>query len=157
MESDLVEAWRRNAAMNHLLLDALPPKALGARYSPTTRTVAAQFAHVHNVRVYHLEARGRTKGTRLKAFPRGARPAKAALRRALLASEEAIASLLEACEAEGRVRSWRGPPATFLAYFVSHEGHHRGLATASLRLSGFKVRQEVLYGLWQEWGRERKG
>jgi uncharacterized damage-inducible protein DinB len=155
MESDLVEAWRRNAAMTLFLLDSLPPKALAAAYSARTRTVAAQFAHCHNVRVYHLEARGRAKGAGLEPFPRGAEPAKAVVRRALLRSEDAVADLLEACEAKGRVPSWKGPVATLLGYFVAHEAHHRGLALASLRLSGFKVPKEVVYGLWEAWGKER--
>ena len=58
MASDLVEAWDMNNRKNFLLLDGIPAKSFGDQYSPTTRTVASQFAHLHNVRVYHLKNRG---------------------------------------------------------------------------------------------------
>jgi hypothetical protein len=57
MESPLVHTWRRNNDANLFLLDFIPESALSHRYSERTRTVAAQFTHMHNVRVYHLEGR----------------------------------------------------------------------------------------------------
>ena len=58
METPLVEAWQKNNDANLFLLWHLSQDALANRYSEKTRTVAAQFAHIHNVRVYHLEKRG---------------------------------------------------------------------------------------------------
>ncbi len=154
MENDLVQAWRRSCALNYLLFDALPEAALRGAYAPRTRTVAAQFAHMHSVRVYHLEARGRRFQGALKSFPRGAKPSRKEIREALAASDGAIAAWLVECVEKGSVPSWHGPPATCLAYFVAHEAHHRGLAMAALRLSGTKVPDAVKWGLWQHWSKE---
>lgn len=154
MASDLVTAWKVNNALNMKLLDAIPAKAMKDRYSDRTRTVAAQFAHMHNVRVYHLEKRAGHHLGKLAAFERGAQPTKAQLRSALKASAAAVGKMLDEFETEGTVKSWKGPPATYLAYFVSHESHHRGLALICMRISGTKIPDEAKYGLWDGW---RKG
>jgi uncharacterized damage-inducible protein DinB len=154
MMSTLAEAWRRNNEKNLFLLDAVPAKALAARYSDRTRTVASQFAHMHNVRVYHLQRLRAKHLGKLETFPRGAQPAKKELRATLKASENAIANLLSDSEAEGRVKGWNGTPTMYLSYFVSHESHHRGLVLVSLRLSGVKLSKDVVYGLWY-WRKKR--
>lgn len=151
MKSDLAAAWRANTAVNYRLFDAIPGGGFAAAYSERTRTVAAQFAHLHNVRVYHLEKRAPHLLGELKTFARGAQPAKRALRGALKSSDAAIAALLAECGAAGRVKSWKGTPASYLAYFVAHEAHHRGLAIVALRLSGVKIPKDVLNDLWYLW------
>ena len=42
---------------NPYLLGQLPKESLEDRYAPRTRTVAAQFAHMHNVRL-RMERQG---------------------------------------------------------------------------------------------------
>jgi len=135
-------------AKNIDLLDAIPGEALADQYSPRTRTVAAQFAHMHNVRVSHLERRGPKAAGGLKSFARGAQPTKAELRAALGASEDEIAGLLEECARTGRVKGWNGTPTTYLGYFIAHEAHHRGLALVALRMSGTRLPKSVTYGIW---------
>lgn len=153
---DLVEAWRRNCALNLLFLDSLPDAALEGRYAQRTRTVLAQFQHLHSVRVYHLEGRGKAFLGGLRSYPRGAEPTRKEVRAALLASADAIAAFLADCAAKGRVPGWKGPPVAFLSYFVAHEAHHRGLAMAALRLSGFKAPEVLKWGLWTGWDPERE-
>ncbi|NUN53694.1 MAG: DinB family protein, partial [Planctomycetaceae bacterium] len=132
---------------------ALDDAALEARYAPRTRSVAAQFAHMHSVRTYHLEAFGKRPIGSLASFPRGAEPARKEIRAALAASAEALAGALAEAAAKGKVPSWKGTPASWLAYFCAHEAHHRGLALAALRVAGVKVPKEVVYGLWEGWGK----
>lgn len=151
MPSELAQVWTANNRINLALLDAVPAKALADKYAERTRTVAAQFAHIHNVRIYHLERRGPAFLGNLEGFARGAQPGKTQLRKALNASAKAVADLLDECEAAGRVKSWKGPPASYLGYFVAHEAHHRALAVVSLRLSGTKLPKDVLYGIWYSW------
>jgi uncharacterized damage-inducible protein DinB len=151
MKSPLAKAWRVNGALDLRLLAAMPEKALGDRFSPRTRTVAAQFAHIHNVRAYHLDKRAPAAGSGIRAFPRGAEPTRKELVKALRASESAIAELLEKAEADGKVKGWPGPPAVFLGYLVSHESHHRGQILVSLRVSGTEIPREAAYGLWDDW------
>ena len=139
---------------NLFLLDSLPVSYLKDRYAPRTRTVAAQFAHIHNVRVRWLTfADSKTLGA-AKGFPRGAQPTKAQLKKALLQSEKIVTRFLEKCEASESVKNWNGPPATFLGYLIAHEAHHRGLALVAVRIAGHKLPKEVVYGLW-DWGKKR--
>jgi uncharacterized damage-inducible protein DinB len=66
-----------------------------------------------------------------------------------------VEALLRDAIASGRVAGWRGPPATFLAYLVAHEAHHRGLAIVALRAAGHRLPTEVVYGLW-DWGKRAR-
>jgi len=154
MESQLVEAWRMSNKVNLYLLDQLPDDFLEDRYAACIRTVAAQFAHMHNVRLRWLKHAAPQLIGELQSFPRGAQPGKAELKEALQASEGPVAQFLEESEAAGKVEKWNGSPATFLGYLVAHEAHYRGLAMVAVRISGHKLPNEVVYGQWQ-WGKKR--
>jgi uncharacterized damage-inducible protein DinB len=69
-----------------------------------------------------------------------------------------ILSLLTlGCDRDGRIPgsasyAWRNLPLDvghFLAYFVSHEGHHRGQIVMLARQLGTRLPTEVTGGLWQ--------
>ncbi len=154
MKSQLVEAWCMSNEVNLYLLDSISDEYLKDSYAKRTRTVAAQFAHMHNVRLRWLNHAATKLVGKVESFPKGAQPTKAELKNALQASEEVIARFLEVCEATGEVKYWNGSPATFLSYLVAHEAHHRGLAMVAMRISGRKLPQEVIYGQWQ-WGKKR--
>jgi len=154
MESELVEAWRVNVDTNRMLLDGVPEDGLAARYSPRTRAVASQFAHMHNIRVYHLKKRAKELLGELEPFGRGAEPERAELMDALAGSDEAVAAMLELATEVGRVKSWHPAPPTFLGYLLAHEAHHRGLVIVSLRVDGHKLAKDVKDGLWN-WSRKR--
>jgi uncharacterized damage-inducible protein DinB len=131
MKSQLVEAWLMSNDANLFLLDNIPAAGFKESYAPRTRTVASQFAHMHNTRLRWLKHAASELAGDVEAFPRGAQPT-----------------------AKGKVRSWIGSPPTFLSYMVAHEAQHRGLVMVALRLSGHKPPQEVMYGQWQ-WGKMR--
>ena len=147
-------AWRMGNKANLFLLNAIKARHLGDRYFPRTRTVAAQFAHMHNVRLRWLTHAAPDLAAQVAQFPGGAELTKEDLLGALAASSEVVAVYLDKCEETGNVDHWSGPPASFLAYLLAHEAHHRGLIMASLRASGHKQPDEVIYGLW-EWGKKR--
>ena len=152
-ESGLAEAWRVNATITQRLLEAIPAEGLEASYTKRTRTVRAQFQHMHYVRVQNLEKRGGGTPEDVPVFAKGAEPGKDELLTALEASGEALADLMGTFERAGEVKSWGGrPPATYLGYFVSHESHHRGLAIVALRFAGIKLPSSTLMGeLWYSW------
>lgn len=154
MVSGLVEAWRMSNEVDLYLLEKIPRAHLGDRYAARTRDVAAQFAHIHDVRVRWLSHAAPELVGDAERLPKEPRPTKAALKRALKASARAVERLLVESEASGRVKRWNGSPATLLGYLIAHEAHHRGLAMVALRLSGHKLPQEVVYGQWQ-WGKQR--
>lgn len=154
MKSQLVEAWCMSNEVNLYLLDSISDEYLKDSYAKRTRTVAAQFAHMHYVRLRWLNHAATKLVGKVESFPKGAQPTKAELKNALQASEEVIARFLEECEASGEVKCWNGSPASFLSYLVAHEAHHRGLAMVAMRISRRKLPQEVIYGQWQ-WGKKR--
>lgn len=154
MPSQLVEAWQMSNEANLYLLGELRAQWLDDRYSTRTRTVAGQFAHMHNVRLRWMRYAAPELVGDLKIFPRGSQPTKKQLKDALRASERIIARYLEECDAAGKAKRWNGSPATFLSYLVAHEAHHRGLAMVAMRISGRKLSKETVYGQWQ-WGKKR--
>lgn len=139
---------------NLYLLSKLPAASLQDRYSPRTRTVAEQFAHMHNVRIRWMMHADPTLGASAKPLPKDGAPGKKELRDALRTSARIVTEFIEDCESAGKVKRWNGPPATFLAYLVAHEAHHRGLVMVTMRLAGRKLPKEVVYGQWQ-WGKQR--
>ena len=106
---------------------------------------------MHNVRVHHLTRRGPKHVGTLKSYPRGAQPKKADLKKALKASEKAVAAMLSECEAAGKVRSWQNSVTTYLGYFISHESHHRGHIMTCLRFGGTRLDKSIVYGIWDGW------
>ena len=150
--SQLVDAWQMSNEVNLFLLDAIDEDYLSDRYAPRVRIVAAQFAHMHNVRGRWLTHAAPDLGDRVAVFPRGAELTKPDLIDALKNSASVMAAFIERCDEEGRVPGWKGAPATFLGYLIAHEAHHRGLVMAALRVSGHKMPDEVVYGLW-DWGK----
>jgi uncharacterized damage-inducible protein DinB len=152
MESDLVQAWLMSCEANRFLLENVPDAALGDVYTPRTRSVARQFSHLHDVRLRWLDAAAPGLARGVPTLPKQGALTRKDLMPALVASREAIASLLEQSAASGKLNAWSGPPATFLGYLVAHEAHHRALAIVALRASGHRLPDEVVYGLW-EWGK----
>jgi uncharacterized damage-inducible protein DinB len=150
-ESSLATAWQRNTDANLYLLDHLQEKSLANRYSPRTRTVSAQLAHMHNVRLLHLNKRGPEFMGRLQTFDRGAQPNRSQIVAALTGSAKMMGAFLEASERTGLIQGWNGPPSTFLAYLIAHEAHHRALIVVSMRISGEKLPKEAVYNIWS-WG-----
>lgn len=154
MPSELIEAWKMSNEANVYLLSKIPAGHLADRYSPRTRSVAGQFAHMHNVRLRWLTHAAPKLVGNAKAFPKGAEPTKRELKDALRSSERIVSKFIEDSVTAGKVPRWRGPPATFLGYLVAHEAHHRGLAMVAMRMCGRKLSQEIVYGQWQ-WGKQR--
>jgi uncharacterized damage-inducible protein DinB len=153
MASQLVEAWNMGNEANLYVLGEIPSSYLKDRYGPRTRTVAGQFVHIHNVRLRWLKHMAPDLLGNAKLFPRGSEPTKRQLKAALARSGKLVARFLEECEIAGKVRRWRGPPATFMGYLVAHEAHHRGLAMVAMRMCGRKLPPEIVYGQWQ-WGKQ---
>ena len=92
MKSEFTETWQTNNRITLALLDAIPSGALGDRYSERTRTVAAQFTHIHYVRVRNLKQRGPDFLADLSEFPKGAQPKKGELKSALKGSGDVAAN-----------------------------------------------------------------
>ena len=146
----LVEAWRTNNRINLYLLDNISDAGLECTLSKRGgRGVAGQFAHIHSVRVWHLERRARDLAAGLQAIPAKQVPGREELKTALRDSAEAIESFLRGLAAgEPKRRGFKKGIPTTLAYLVAHESHHRGSILLTLKTCGHKVDRDVAYAIW---------
>ena len=151
---DYLEAWRTNNRITLLLFDQISDEGMRCTLSTRGgRDVARQFAHIHDVRVYHLEKRAKDLAEGLPVFRSKEHPDREAVREALVVSGDAIEAFLVGLIAgeKGR-RGFKKGLATTLAYHVAHESHHRGSILLTLKTCGHKVDQTTAYGIW-DWDR----
>jgi len=150
----LVEAWNTNSRITLFLFDRVDDEGMTCTLSKRGgRDVARQFAHIHDVRVYHLEKRAKDLADGLPVFRSKEHPDRVAVREALAASGEAVKTFLAGLAAgeKGR-KGFKKGLATTLAYFVAHESHHRGSILLTLKTCGHPVDRETAYAIW-DWDR----
>jgi uncharacterized damage-inducible protein DinB len=151
-----VRIFAANERMNEMLIEHLDPAAWKAKPPGRTRTIAAIFTHMHNVRCKWV----RLTAPHLKV-PRQ-------LDRAACTPQQARAGLAESAArcgemlgealggGEGRVEKflrdgWARPwpvGVEMLCYMLSHEAHHRGQVCMLAHQLGFQLPIEVTSGLW---------
>jgi uncharacterized damage-inducible protein DinB len=152
MEEQLLETWAIHDRINRYVLAAVPPAALSAVSASKGRTVAAQFAHLHNVRLMWLKSAAPELLAGLEKIEAEQPVDIARLSSALERSGAAVASLLrEALRSGGKVKGFKPHAVAFLGYLISHESHHRGQIALTLKQAGFPLEKKVAFGLW-EWG-----
>jgi len=154
MTDQILETWHINNRVNLMLLDQITEAGLRSSLSTRGgRDVARQFAHMHSVRVGWLDVCANDLRKGLATFGKDADPSKAELKKALNASADAIATLLQrGAEAGGKIKGFKRGVIPMLGYLIAHEGHHRGSILLTLKQTGNKVSTEVQYGIW-EWGK----
>jgi uncharacterized damage-inducible protein DinB len=141
--------------MNQLLLEHLDPRAWRAQLpGGKGRTIAAIFAHVHNIRCKWL----RLSAAHLKPPPRldRVRCTQQQAKQALAESAALCLQMLAEALAQRRVkkfhrdgwaRPWT-PGAAMFAYMIIHEAHHRGQVCMLAHQLGFPLPDKAAYGIW---------
>ena len=154
-----VQIFAANDRMNQILIEHLDPAAWKAKTTGKpggkTRTIAAIFTHMHNVRCKWV----RLTAPHLKV-PRQLNRANCTPQQARAGLAESAARcaemLAEALGGEGRVekflrdgwaRPWPVGPE-MLCYMLAHEAHHRGQVCMLAHLLGFPLSIQVTSGLW---------
>jgi uncharacterized damage-inducible protein DinB len=160
IRDSLLETYASNDAMNQLILSNLDPRAWRAQppgQKGQGRTIAAIFAHLHNVRVKWL----RLSAPHLKR-PQPLNPDRCTIKQAAAAHKRSAAQSLrmlsDALSAspnrrvarfsrDGWMATW---PAggTMFAYMFSHEAHHRGQILLLSHQLGYRVLHKSA-GIWQ--------
>ena len=150
MRDELLEAWRTNNRINLFLIDEISAAGMKCSLSKRGgRDVARQFAHMHNVRVWHLEKRARDLAEGLAEFETKVTPTKTQLRKALAASGKAVESFLEGVIAgDPKRRGFKKGIFATLGYFVAHESHHRGSILLTLKECGHNIDKGAQYAIW---------
>jgi len=150
MREELLEAWRTNNRITLYLIDRISEAGMACSLSTRGgRDVARQFAHLQNVRVWHLGKRAKRLAQGMVKFQSKERPDKARLKKALNASGKAVEEFLALVHAgEKGARGFRKGIFTTLAYFVAHESYHRGSILLTLKQCGCAPSQESRYAIW---------
>lgn len=151
MQDQLIETWQIHNRINLYLLDAIKPEALQDAMTAKGRTVADQFAHMHNVRVMWLGVSAPDLLLGLEKIEKGSAMHTTDLQFALAASGEAMEKLLQRGLEKGKIKGFKPSVAAFLGYAISHESHHRGQILLTLKMAGHMVDKKVQFGIW-EWG-----
>jgi uncharacterized damage-inducible protein DinB len=150
VEDALIGAYATNNRINVYLVQNLPDEAWRAEPPRAKgRDIASMVAHIHNVRLMWLKAAGVTE---LPQKLDSETVTKQQAVRALEASWRALEDTLgPALNGDGRIKGFKPDVASFFAYLVAHDAHHRGQITMLARQVGHPVSQSVMFGLW-EWG-----
>src|SRR5262245_33902968 len=151
MVEQLVETWQINHRVTLRLLQGLTDEELRATLSTRGgRNVARQLAHVHEVRLMFAELTSKTNRlAKLPHFAKGEVPAKKDLNQALAASARAIETTIrESWANDGQTPGFKRGLFPLMGYLIAHESHHRGSMLLTLKQSGFKLSDELRWGLW---------
>jgi uncharacterized damage-inducible protein DinB len=159
-----VQTFAANDRINQILIENLDPAAWRAKPPGETRTIAAIFTHMHNVRTkwVRLTAPHLTVPTqlnRVRCTPQQARAALAeSAARCMEMLHDAFDDPFDGAFGDGRGRikefrsdSWHRPMPVgleMLSYMLSHEAHHRGQVCMLAHQLGFPLPKEVGYGIW---------
>jgi uncharacterized damage-inducible protein DinB len=166
LSESIFAAWATSNRSTVYLIEGLP-RALWNATIPaiprrTFRTIAA---HLHNSRCSWIRTLGLESGIPVPDRVDLRLASRRAVISALGRSSRGIAALLRKAVAAGGVLPapkayvWRNLPLDaghILAYFVAHEGHHRGQIIMAARQLGMRVPQEVLNGVWHWTTRARE-
>ncbi len=153
MREELLEAWRTNNRINLYLLERISDEGLACTLSTRGgRDVARQFAHLHDVRVWHLESRARDLATGLTKFgQKGLKrsPPRDELIEAMNTSGASIETFLgDVFDEKPKRRGFKKGIFTTLSYFVAHESHHRGNILLTLKQCGHNLDADSRFAIW---------
>jgi uncharacterized damage-inducible protein DinB len=151
LEKQILDTWNINNRINLYMLDAIPKEALTDLSASKGRTVAEQFAHIHNVRLMWLKAAAPELMAGQDKIEKETAADKKLLERCLTESGKAIEQLLQKGIAEGKVKGFKPHPMAFLGYIISHDAQHRGQIALALKQSKHPLDKKVSFGIW-EWG-----
>jgi uncharacterized damage-inducible protein DinB len=153
----LLETYAVNERMNQLILEQLDPHTWRAKApGRNARTIAAIFAHMHNIRHKWV----RLSAPHIKLPPRLDRicltqqQARVALAASARSCSQMLAEAL--CRPEGRVKQFRRDGwakawpagAAMFAYMIVHESHHRGQICMLAHLLGCPLPSKTRYEMW---------
>ena len=156
LDRTAVRIFAANERMNQILIEHLDPAAWTAKAPGNTRSIAAIFTHMHNVRTKWI----RLTAPHLKVPPQLSRTlstpqqARAGLAESAARCAEMLAEALgggEGCVEKFIRDGWARPSPVgleMLCYMLSHEAHHRGQVCMLAHQLGFPLSNLVTSRMW---------
>ena len=149
LQAQLLLAWQIHESKNAALLSAVKQAGLESTLSTRGgRTVGQQLVHVHDVRRQMLTKMAKDVAADIPKLERADGHDKQRLTKALAASNAAMEAFIENAPPDGKVKMFKGGLATFVAYLISHEAHHRGGIVLTLKQSKNPLSKDDYWKLW---------
>ncbi len=144
-----------NDRMNQMLIEHLDPAAWSAKPPGKTRTIAAIFTHMHNVRAkwIRLTAPHLKVPEQLHRAHCTPRQARAGLKESAARCVEMLAEALGDGDRvptfwrDGWAKPWPVGVET-LCYMLAHEAHHRGQVCMLAHQLGYPLPHKIGDGIW---------
>ncbi|HEU4718103.1 MAG TPA: DinB family protein [Bacteroidia bacterium] len=148
-KQSLADVFLVNNRIDLFVLGNIPDKDLGVAHSARSRTIADQFAHLHNVRIMWLEIHKPALAKTLKKIEKG-KATKKLLEESLKKSGDAMADYFRELGSPEKMAKAKKSPYNFFAYVTAHEAHHRGQILLHLKYAGVPFDRDKSYAIW-EW------
>lgn len=161
----ILAAWKTSERTTAFLVEQLPPRLWDARVPGLPhRSIRMIASHLHNSRCSWIKTIGKEHGIAVPGRVDHLRVSRRDLLSALKRSGRGMSDLLRfGLDRDGKIPIpstyvWRNLPLDvghFLAYFVAHEGHHRGQIVLIARQLGHRLPVSTMSGLW-DWTKRSK-
>jgi uncharacterized damage-inducible protein DinB len=145
-----------NDRMNQLLIEHLDPAAWKAKPPADSRTIAAIFTHIHNVRTKwirltapHLKVPSQLNRSRCTPKQVRAALAESAARCTQMLADalDGNSSRIDKFLRDGWAKPWP-VGIEMLCYMLTHEAHHRGQVCMLAHQLGFTLPHQIGDGIW---------
>lgn len=154
IEQQILDTWFINHRTNLILLNHLTEEALMLTTSKRGGgSVGHQLAHIYNVRFWKLEKYDKKLIQDYSTIKAEDTKSLSMLKDCHTVTTDLIGQVFKkAIEEGGNVKGFKRGVVPLLGYFIHHEAHHRGNILLTLKLCGFKLPNELQYGIW-EWNK----
>ena len=146
---ELIETYAISDRMNQIVLDCIDPAVWRAKPPGSkTRTIAAIFSHMHNVRRkwIRLSASHVKLPTTLNGRTCTQQQVKDALAESAIACGEMLTTV-KIFHRDGWAQPWSAG-AAMAGYMIAHDAHHRGQICMLAHQLGFPLPTKCDYGIW---------